>query len=98
MKIKFDDNLLGCADGLKIGYALIENLRIIKTSKEFDIELNSLVETIRKSYKNPAILYEDYRIEGIRLFLKRKGIDHSRYRASAESLIKRVLDGNKLYR
>ncbi len=98
MKINFHDNLHNGAVNLCIGYAIIEDVNIIKSSSELDKEIESVISEAKSHYGSSQNMYSAQHIDLMRKILKNKGIDPKRYRMSAESLLKRVLDSQPLYR
>jgi len=81
-----------------IGVAIIENVTVAKSDKNFENEFNAIVEKIKnqesieKIKDNPIIrAYRDF-------YWKHIGIDPTKIRPSSEALIRRILRGKRIPR
>ncbi len=93
--INFSDKVLSVFNTLNLGI-----LSFNASIKESDALLNTLIleesEKIRSEWKTDTITSREY-IASTRMAYKQCGKDPSRYRPSADSLMRRILKGNNLY-
>jgi len=94
--ITVDEKIFERSPNFKLGLLLIEQLTIINSNKQLEELLNQKAEEIKKIFTSDG-LYKDEFIMGMRQLYKSWKIDPSRYRPSAERLIRRILKDQGLY-
>src|SRR3954451_15082692 len=90
------NDLLAACPEIHLGI-LTSSVRIEKSSDSLWNEVEHVSATARASLTG-KVLQEDVEIQALREVYKTLGKDPSRYRGSAESLLRRLLQGKSLYR
>lgn len=93
--IQFDPKLKIIFPELRLG-VLSAEVKVNPTNKELEEFKNSVLQEIQNSYTIEEI-QKNLIIEQTRVAYKNLGKEPSRYRPSAESLLRRVLNGKGLY-
>lgn len=97
MEIEFDESLQPVA-GLKIGYAVIRDIVVSKGNRDLERELTEVIKECRKRYNNDvAALMKGEILDDTRKMFKAFGVDPTKYRPSAEALLRRIVSGEDIY-
>ena len=94
--ITIDSKIFKRSPNFKLGLLLIEQLTIINSNEKLKELLITQAEETKKIF-SPENLYKDEFIQSMRQLYKSWKIDPSRYRPSAERLIRRILKSKQLY-
>lgn len=97
MNITFHETIKRNIKGFKIAYAILENVKVEKSSQELLKEIKSVIDIVREKYSSRSEMYESFHVRAMRDLFKLNKIDPTRYVPSAESLLKRIIDGKGLY-
>ncbi|MGL4762586.1 MAG: B3/B4 domain-containing protein [Sarcina sp.] len=95
MKIKISDELKEKTNAVLL--SIEANVTVKEGSSELWEEINTKLKEITKNI-TPADILKIKNIDASRTAYKKLGKDPSRYRLSSESLLKRIVKGNGLYR
>jgi len=94
--ISIDERIYKRSPNVKLGLLVINQISVTKNDNNLKELLLKQAEETKKLF-TPEKLYKDEFIQGMRQLYKSWKIDPSRYRPSAERLIRRILKDKPLY-
>lgn len=97
MKIILDEEIKRKLPEFLIGYAIIKDASVEKSNNNLKNEIEKEINEVRKKYISKSDMYAILPIKEMREIFKKTGISANRYIASAEALLRRILDGKELY-
>jgi DNA/RNA-binding domain of Phe-tRNA-synthetase-like protein len=97
MDITFHETIKNNLIGFKIAYAVLKDVKVEKSNQELLNEIRSVIDIVKDKYSNRSEVYESIYVKVMRDIFKSNKIDPSKYPPSAESLLKRIIDGKGLY-
>lgn len=98
MEIQIDESAKNRLNNFKIGYAVISNVAVEPNKKGLDKEVFEAISKARIQYSDISKISESRIIKDMKILYDQTKIDSTRYRHSAEALIRCVIRDGRIHR